>query len=188
MDIHISGQGCKIGDSLKQHIEESIEQHVHKYFQHAVSAKIVLSNEAKHKLFHAEVLVNEGVSHGPIIKGSASNFDAYIAVDEAIAKITNTLRRYKRKIKAHHSPERANLKSYLFSRYDDYQEIKPVIIEEQVMDIKHLSIEDAIMHLEFMALPALIFINIETSKLNIIYPKDGHIILVDTMQALTAAK
>ena len=186
MDIYISGQGCDVGDALKEHIKGNLQKDVFKYFQHAVSARVHISQEAKHKIFHVDILVNEGVSHGPIIKGSVSDFDPYLAADDAIGKISKKLRRYKEKLQNHRSQERASIKSQLLTKYGDQQEPQVKIVEEQVMDLKRLAIEDAIMHLEFMSLPALIFINAETSKLNIIYAKEnGHIVLVDTTQVVT---
>ena len=186
MDIHISGQGFDIGESLKTHITEDLQKDVFKYFQHAVSAKVHISQEAKHKIFHVDILVNEGVSHGPIIKSSASDFDPYIAANDAIEKISKKLRRYKSKLKDNKIHKKSNIKSQLLSRFNDEQEPQAKIIEEQTMTLKHLVIEDAIRHLEFMSLPALIFINAETHKLNIIYTKeDGHIILVDTTQVVS---
>lgn len=185
MKVEVCGLDFDLGESLKNHIEESVVDHVSKYFSHAISAKVTLWKERK--MFYAEVIVNDGVSHGPFIKAAAHEYDAYEAADSAIFKVSTKLRRYKRKLKDHKSASKANFKASLL--HNEYQQDsvthKAIITEEEKMDIRILSIEDAVMYLDLMSVQAFIFINIETHKLNIIYKKDnGHLVLVDTNQIL----
>jgi ribosomal subunit interface protein len=183
MKVEVVGHGFNLGESLKTHIEENLISHVNKYFTHAVSGKVTLSKERK--MFHVDVIVNEGVLHGPFIKATSQEYDAYEAADSAIFKIATKLRRYKRKLKDHKSATMINFKSSLLNKeYDQNSTAKAVVIEEEKMDIRTLSLEDAVMYLDLMSVQAFIFINIETNKLNIIYKRDnGNLVLVDTNQS-----
>ena len=86
------GKDFDLGDSLRSHTEESMKNHIKKYFPNALSARISVSREGR--VFHVDAIVNEGVMHGPFIKSTAKEEDIYVAVDSAISKITTKLRSF----------------------------------------------------------------------------------------------
>ena len=194
MEIQITGKGLELSIPLKTHIEESIESHVKKYFHNAINAKVVLYKEGQ--LFHADIIVNEGVSHGVFIKASARNHNAYHTVDSCIIRLSGKLRRYKHKINDYNKPKKGikALQSMIKRSAEIEEEPLPheesgiaasLITEEKTIDVQALSVADAVMHMDLTAVPALMFINKDNHQLNMVYKrKDGNITWVEAPDVL----
>ena len=57
----------------------------------------------------------------------------------------------------------------------------PLVIAEKPIQIMELSIRDALMKIDLENLPALIFTNIDSKRLNVVYyRKDGNISWIDS--------
>src|SRR5277367_1172973 len=102
MQISVSGKGVDVGEALRSHIENQIEEHVKKYIDRVNSVHVVVSREAH--LFRVDITGNIGTHSGLSVRGRGESGDVYAAFDEALAKISKQLRRYKRKITNHHKP------------------------------------------------------------------------------------
>lgn len=188
MKVIISGQHLDVGESFRQYIEEALNKHVKKYFEHAINAHVILTKE-KHHLITVDIIVNEGTGTGIIIKSSAQDFDPYRSFDQAIAKAEKQLRRYKSKIKSHqkNKSERMALveaKDYVLSPYHETDESMdndtPVIIAEKAHNIEKLTVGDAVMKMDLLDTPTLLFINSANERLNVVYyRRDGNISWVD---------
>ncbi len=192
MKINVSGQHMELGDALRSHIEDTIQKNVTKYFENAVNANISMSKD-RHHLFSAEIVVNEGTGTGVVIKGNAQDADAYRCFDTAVAKIEKQLRRYKSRIKEHQKDKEARLAFYDATKYimspfadgDDaaHKMDAPAIIAEMETKIEKLSVGDAVMRMDLLDVPALMFINAKTGRINqVYYRKDGNIAWVDNPQ------
>jgi ribosomal subunit interface protein len=188
MQVIISGHHLDVGDSFRQYIEEALNKHVMKYFEHAINAHVTLIKE-KHHLVTVDIIVNEGTGTGVIIKSTAQDFDPYRSFDQAIAKAEKQLRRYKSKIKRHqkNKDERrafVEAKSYVLSPFHEHdandETDAPVIIAEKPHHIEKLTVGDAVMQMDLLDTPALLFINSANNRLNVVYyRKDGNISWVD---------
>lgn len=190
MQISISGKQIDIGSSLQEHVKDRLEKGVKKYFDRAVNSNVVFSKEAH--LFRADILVNEGTGKGFIIKGNSSSDDIYTAFDSALLRIEKQLRKYKNKIKDHHKTKISELPvdekaiakgtKYVLSAANANEEEhdNPVIIAEKDVTIEKLSVGEAVMKMDLSQLPALMFINNKTGRVNIVYHReDGNISWVD---------
>ncbi len=196
MKIQVTGKGLKIGKNLKSHVEENLRAHVQKYFENAIGATVVIHKEAYK--FNVDISVHEGVYNGEFIKTTSSDNDPYIAVFHAIICVSNKLRRYKHKLvnrKKH--PKGIKALQYTIEQdfynldnengYNNIQEESdtPLITEEKSIDIEFLTIAEAVMNLELLNVPALMFINKNNNQLNMIYKKeDGNVTWVEAPKAL----
>ncbi|RZI45385.1 ribosome-associated translation inhibitor RaiA [Rickettsiales endosymbiont of Peranema trichophorum] len=195
MQITVSGKHINVGEALRQHIEDSLQKYIKKYFENAIYAHVTISKEAH--LFETKIIVNDGTGHKTIIKGSAQEFDAYKSVDTAIIKIEKQLRRYKRKISNHHHKQKVQqfddlsatryIISPVPSDFIDEEEEQmdttsgPLIVAEKPAAVEVLSVGDAVMKMDLLDMPALLFINAGSNKLNLVYHrKDGNIAWLDT--------
>jgi ribosomal subunit interface protein len=192
MKINVSGQHMDLGDAFRNHIEDSLKKNVKKYFENAVNANVALSKD-RHHLFSTEIVVNEGTGTGVVIKGDSQDADAYRSFDVALAKIEKQLRRYKSRIKEHQKDKEARLAFYDATKYimspfadgDDsaHHMDAPAIIAEMETKIEKLSVGDAVMKMDLLDVPALMFINAKTGRINqVYYRKDGNIAWVDNPQ------
>ena len=181
-----------VGESLEDYIKEHMERHVTKYFDNAINADVNFTKEADK--FKVHIIVNEGVKNGITIKSDGFCEDPYGCFNEAMEKASAQLRRYKDKIKDRRKKQEGiknaeiNDKGYDALKYiieaqkDFEQAAQPVkVITEKSTDIEELTIDEAIMKMDLSNLPAVVFINAESGRLNVVYHrKDGNISLIDT--------
>jgi len=203
MQIRITGANMDVGGSLTTYVEENLEPAVKKYFENAVDAEVHFS---KHKhMFKVMISVNEGVKGGGIVvKSNAEAGDVYGCFNEACQKVAKQLRRYKRKIVnfRRQAPGIKDLepdfkalgaKKYILppNNYDIFEEMeneeekekeekKLDVVSEKTTNIEKLSVDEAIMKMDLADLPALVFINSENNRINVVYyRKDGNISWID---------
>ena len=188
MQVIVSGKHLNIGDSLREHAANELKKSVVKYFDHAIDAHVTISKDKQ--IYKTDIILNEGTGTGVIIKSSAQEYDPYKSFDDSLSKVEKQLRRYKRRIKNHKKAkiDPLNLvssKKYVISPFEDEDEIEegdaPAIIAEKTHAIEHLSVADAVMKMDLLDLPALLFINTKNKKISLVYyRKDGNISWVDT--------
>ncbi|MEX0583141.1 MAG: ribosome-associated translation inhibitor RaiA [Sneathiella sp.] len=190
MHVIVKGKQIDVGDALREHIEECLENGVSKYFDNAIDAQVTLSRISHN--FHTECSVHIG--SGIDVTASADHTDAYSSFDSTLARIEKQLRRYKRRLKSHHGKERYQAKmafaaqSYVLApepeedteeteTQDDWQ---PLIIAESSADIPDCSVGEAVMRMDLANLPAMMFHNSGTKELNVVYRRpDGNIGWID---------
>jgi ribosomal subunit interface protein len=192
----------EVGDALTIHAKENLEKQVRKYFDTAINADVHFSKQ--NNTFYANVVINEGMKKGIVIKSDGTAADPYGCFNEAMERAAKQLRRYKRKIK-NYRRERGGLKNvelnekgydalkYTISAdpYLDLEEAEEEVLEtnideklnivtEKNTNIEKLSVQEAIMKMNLADLPALVFINSDNSRLNVVYNrKDGNISWID---------
>jgi len=184
MDITVKGNKTDIGEALRGHAEDSLQNSVKKYFAQALTANVVFSREGH--LFHVEISVHAG--RGMVMVGSAENVDAYASFDNALGRISKQLRRYKRRISNHHK-SRANddllpAQSYVIAPEHDQEEVpeeaQPVIVAEMPEQIATLSVGEAVMRMDLADVPVVMFRNHSNGGLNVVYRrKDGNVGWID---------
>jgi len=192
MQVSVSGQHLSIGLSLQEYVKERMGGSIKKYFDHAPSATVHF-NKQNHD-FSCDIVVNDGTGRHIVIKSNASSDDVYFAFDAALSKIEKQLRKYKSKLKDHSSKMKVSeviptTTKYVISptKIDDEvedQEIdldNPVIVAEKATKILQLSVGQAVMKMDLEDLPALMFRNVKTDRINVVYyRKDGNISWVDS--------
>ena len=99
MNITLTGKQVDIGDRLRKHVEEAIENSVTKYFSAPLSCTVAFSKEGEE--FSAEVTVHP--AKNMVLKGSGLAGDPYSAFDNANEHIATRLRRNKNKLNDHKS-------------------------------------------------------------------------------------
>lgn len=195
MQLTVQGKQMDVGDSLRVHVEEKIDEINKKFFNRAVGASVTFAKEGHgHGLTRAAISLRVGKSINVLAEVSAA--DAYAAFDSAAEKVAKQLRRYKNRLRDHHerieqTPETEIQKArdYVLahSAGDDESEDEahlngddPVVIAEMTTDIQTLSVSDAVMRLDLGNLNALLFRNAKNNELNLIYRRpDGNIGWID---------
>lgn len=189
MQISVSGKGVDVGEALRTHIEEQIEEHVKKYIDRVTSVHVVISREAH--LFRVDISGNLGTHAGLVIKSRGQLEDVYAAFDEALEKMSTQLRRYKRKLTNHHKSgdvpiaeaPRVSGKKYTLKPETGEQEDNAhtgLVIAEKPTDIETMTVSEAVMKMDLQDLPALMFFNSAHGHLNVVYRRiDGNISWVD---------
>ena len=102
MHLTVTGKQTDTGDALRRHVEASLGSILGKYFKTAIEAHVVFSKEAH--MSRAEISLHIG--RGIVVNASAAAAETYTAYDAAAERIAKQLRRYKRRLRAHHAKAR----------------------------------------------------------------------------------
>jgi ribosomal subunit interface protein len=184
MHIQINGKHIDIGDALRVHVEERLGAFVEKYFENAVDATVTFSREAHLYKCKAEVHLPTGIN----AQATATADEIYAAFDSCLERIDKQLRRYKRRLKEHHSKRSTPVEVAAASAYvlhageheEEPESLDPLIVAEMTMDIRTISVGEAVMQMELAHAPVLMFRNERHGGLNVVYRRDdGHIGWVD---------
>lgn len=201
MHIRVIGSNIDTGAALTKYVEDHLNRHVKKYFENAVNADVHFTKEGIN--FKVVMVINEGVKNGIKIKSDAHSGDIYGCFNEAVDKAAKQLRKYKGRIK-NYRREQGGLKSidvsdkisssakYVLSPlpYPALEEMeaeekeqdleKLNIVAEKTTEIEELTVNQAIMKMDLAGLPALVFINVNNKRINVVYHrKDGNISWID---------
>lgn len=185
MEVSVKGHNVDVGEALTSHINDQLQTNVTKYFSKAIDAAVTISRESSHG-FHVEITVHP--FRAMIVQAGASGGDAYGAFDGALERISKQLRRYKRRLKAHHKarPEEDFLAAQHFVLQADNndeevaEEGSPAIIAEIDTEIVTISVGEAVMRMDLSHTHAQMFRNSNSGRLNVVYRReDGNIGWID---------
>ncbi len=187
MKVATSGKQLDIGDALREHIQETLDQAVEKYFGNAQEAHVVLSRQAH--LYRADIAVHVG--RNILVQGHAEADAPYPAVDLAVEHVGKRLRRYKRRLRDHYRRQDqiaagTEAQQYVLApapeaeREEEAGSDKPVVIAELTTTIDTMTASEAVMRLDLADVPAMLFRNSAHGGLNMVYRRpDGNIGWVD---------
>lgn len=185
MSLTIAGKNMDVGDALRQRIEERIEGSVDKYFDGNHSGQVIVTKSGAG--FEADCTVH--LDTGVVLKTSATAGDATGAFEQAAERIDKRLRRYKRRLKAHHhgpsSQEIEAAANYtVFAAPDEDEEIEanyaPLVVAETPTRVRTMAVAAAVLQLDLIDAPALMFKNAANGSLNVVYRRaDGNVGWID---------
>jgi ribosomal subunit interface protein len=202
MQIRVIGSNMDVGQSLTSYVEENLAKSVKKYFDKALNAELHFVKDGH--LFRVVLTINEGVKGGIVVKSDAEAGDVYGCFNEACEKAVKQLSRYKNKIK-NYRRHGGGLKSvepnykaldatkYVLPplAYNVFEEMESEeteekldesfkVITEKTTEVEELTVNEAVMKMDLANLPALVFMNKQNKRLNVVYHrKDGNISWID---------
>jgi ribosomal subunit interface protein len=188
MQLTVTGKQIDTGDALREHVEESLNAILGKYFKTAIEAHVVFSKEAH--MSRAEVSLRIG--RGIVVNAGAAAVEPYAAFDAAADRIAKRMRRYKRRLRDHHA-KAAREPFEAGERVTDYvlapiaeetgqEEVgdAPAVIAEMRTDLPSLTVGEAAMRMDLADAPVLLFRNRSHGELNLVYRRaDGNIGWID---------
>jgi ribosomal subunit interface protein len=187
MQYQISGKQIDIGEALQTHVKAELESAINKYAERPTDAQIVFSRDAHE--YVCEVVVHLSTGLTAQAKGHAT--EIYAAFDLTCDKMEKQLRRYKRRLKNHHSQRKEPVEllgasSYILASETDGEDqepetLQPIIIAEMEAKVPALSVGEAVMQMELAGAPVLVFKNETHEGINVVYRReDGNIGWIDT--------
>jgi len=185
MQMEISARHMEITDALRSHVTTRLEK-LRGHFDRVLDANVVLSVE-KHRHV-AEVTLR---ANGIRIHGKESSPDMYSSVDAVVEKLEKQIRKYRDRVNRH-SPRKGGeelateLELFDFGQISDEQDsnseqaVRHRIIRREKLPMKPMTIEEASMQLELAEEPFIVFSNVETQQINVIYARsDGTFGLIE---------
>jgi ribosomal subunit interface protein len=190
MQLTVQGKQMDVGDALRTHVTERIEDINRKFFNHATDATVTFSKEGHgHGVINAHVQIRVGKNI--TVMADAEAGDAYGAFEKTAEKVTTQLRKYKNRLRSHHEKMQAAEMDILHARdsviaeqnEDEHHSEKghaPAIIAEMTTAIQTLTVSEAVMRMDLAHQDALLFRNASHGELNLVYRrKDGNVGWID---------
>ena len=182
MSVKIFGKNLELGKSLQEYSESKIQKLVEVYLNADVDSNITISKDKK--IFETEVCLY--LNKGFVIKANGASDDAYHAVDIALQRLEERVKKHKNRIKdkARRSEwgQAVDAVRYVLERRpsSNDEDEEHLVIAEQESSILPLSVSEAVMKLDLTELPVVMFKNADSGRINVVYKRpDGHIGWID---------
>ena len=191
MRYQISGRQIDIGEALQTHVKAELGEVVEKYAQRPTDAVVIFSRAAYEHVCEATIHLSTGLTAQA--KGHAT--EIYAAFESCREKMDKQLRRYKRRLRNHHSARTAPVEfaggsSYILApteepEDDDHTDLaQPIVIAEMETKIPSITVGEAVMQLELGGQKMLVFRNEGHGGVNVVYRRDdGNIGWIDPRNA-----
>lgn len=191
MRVQVAGRHMDVGEALRARIAGELTSHVEKYFSRATEAVVTVGKGAPSG-YQVDCTVH--LSSGMTLQAEGQGGDAHLAFGDALEKIGKRVRRYKRRLRNHHADNKSplpaeNAPAYVLApleeETDDGDEAErnggaPLVIAETTAPVRTMPVAMAVMQLDLMESPALLFRNAAHGGLNLVYRRpDGNVGWVD---------
>ncbi|MCI4663273.1 MAG: ribosome-associated translation inhibitor RaiA [Neomegalonema sp.] len=200
MRIEVAGRHIDVGEALRTHISERLEEVVLKYAARATDARATVSRDGHMYVCDCTTHLSTGMK----AQASGKADEVYAACDQAVARLEKQLRRYKRRLKDHHHHRSEPIPAFDASAYvldAAYEEPQvdveseatdnfwtPAVIAETTQPVARLTVGEAVMQMELAHANFLLFVNDGVGRLNAVYRReDGHIGWIDPVSSDTAS-
>jgi putative sigma-54 modulation protein len=189
MQISSTFRHMEASPAVKDYAEERLDK-IRKYFQREMlSAHAVFSVERNHN-HTAEFSLT--LPNGIVLQARETTEDMYSSVDLAAARIERQVRKWKEKIrthKPHGGPSFSIRQAVIASETFEPSAAEPQggevgkipVIRERTLEVRIMPVEDAAMQLNLMEKEFLVFTDVDTKTISVIYRrKDGNYGLIET--------
>ncbi len=179
MNVTITGRHMEMTEALKAYIESGLKK-VKAHFDKVIDVDVVLDVE-KHRHI-AEVNLH---ANGVRIHSREASSDMYASVDAVMAKLEKQIRKYKGRINKHQPRSGREDLSYGHAIIafqpsngdgDGDADVEQVhhIVQREKLPMKPMTVEEAVMQLELLDEPFLVFSNADTSQVNVVYSRNDN--------------
>lgn len=192
MNLNIHGKQMDIGDSLRGHITNKLEDINEKYFNRAIEANVTLSPEGSaFTKTHISIRIGKDI----MVMSTAIEPDHYASFDSACEKVAKQMRRYKKRLRDHYErmddqadseyiPARdlviATSENKPIEELEEQEHAEPLVVAEMTTNIQTMSVSEAVMRLDLSGENALMFRNAHHNGLNMVHKRaDGNIGWID---------
>jgi ribosome hibernation promoting factor len=185
MRIQVSGKQIDIGDALRTHVEDRLNEAVAKYFDRPVEAIVIFARDGYEFIADSSVHLPTGMT----VQAKARGDEIYACFEGAVDRMEKQLRRYKRRLKDHHRDRQNPIEALGAASYilagegeegSEPESLQPVIVAEMETKVPFLSVGEAVMQMELAGAHLLVFRNEAHGGVNVVYLRDdGNIGWID---------
>ena len=171
MKYTIRGQKLEVTDAIRDYAVSKIDK-MEKYFENPdeVSVKVVFSIRGREQ--KVEITIN---SINFDLRSEVSHSDMYAAIDLAVDKLEQQMRKFKSKLM---SKERVEI-VYDEDIIDD--DVLEDVVKRKKVYLKPMDEDEAIMQMELLGHTFFVFKDIKTEKVNVLYKRlDGAYGVIET--------
>ena len=171
-DIKISGRKVSVSDALRERVQAKIGDALMVFDISPMTCDVVLRVDKYHsnperKTCEVTVYVRDNV-----VRVEASSDDMYAAIDDAAAKVTRQLRKYKTRIIDKKQRSQAPLVAAQTSNLGDLIENRDddeLLVREKYVDLRPMTEEEALVQTDLIGHDFYVFENATTGLINVVY-------------------
>jgi putative sigma-54 modulation protein len=177
MDVTVTGRHMEMTEALKAYIENSLGK-ITAHFDKVIDVDVVLDVE-KHRHI-AEVNLH---ANGVRVHSKEASTDMYASVDAAMEKLDKQVRKYKERINRHQPRRMREARDYHHAIINKEsgsdapavgEEFAHQVVQREKLPMKPMNVDEAVMQLELVDDPFLVFSNADTSQVNVLYHRDDN--------------
>ena len=166
MKILITGKNITVGDNLTNLVNTKFGK-LDKYFNRDVEMTVNVFQQKDRQGVEATIFAK-----GTIFRAEDVASDLNTAIDKVSDKLASQLSKYKTKLQKKYKGNANN--EIMFDAipddsHEEEEELKEV--KRKSFDIKPMSVEEAILQMELVGHSFVVFINIETEAVNVVYKR-----------------
>jgi len=189
MEIVVAGRHTEVLPKYRAHVEQKLAK-IEQLAPRAQRVDVLVSREANPRQSESRERVElTVVDRGPVIRAEACADDRYAALDLALGKLLERLRRSRDRRKAHRNhtplapvdvrpPEAADEQARAAAPSDDGTVEttlgdSPVVIREKVHPAQPMTVDDALYEMELVGHDFFLFVDAETAQPSVAYRRHG---------------
>jgi ribosomal subunit interface protein len=180
MALRVSGKNFDIGEAMRQHVQDRLGAAVAKYFDGSFTGHVVIDHEGSGYRSDCTLHLTSGTS----LHSEGRAHEPYASFEQAAERLEKRLRRYKQRLKAHHtggneSAATGTVADYVLEAPDDEDaptEFNPLVIAERTAALRNMAVSDAVLELDMTGAQALAFRHAGSGRVNLVFRRtDGNI-------------
>ena len=178
MKLHIHGKNVTITEAMLQTTQKKLS-FLEKYFLIDEETPANVSVKVYPNSMKVEVTILSKIA---ILRAEVSHEDYYAAIDLAIDKLEDQIRRQKTRLSRKH---REKLSKAFIEQIDKTEEVKPVgVVKTKTISAEVMSLDDAIMRMEMLGHSFFIYTDEEEHRMAVVYTRlDGGYGFLETSPA-----
>jgi ribosome hibernation promoting factor len=165
MQITITARHFHLTNAIRDHINDSVFK-LEKYFENIMTAHFVLSFENNQNKVE---LVMHVPKHN--LKSETSEKDMYLAIDNAVDKMEQQVKKMKDKWSDHHKKSLKESSHFVYANLIEKRNDKKTVKIKRIL-AEDMTVREALDRFDEINKPYLIFKNEETDRVNVLVKKD----------------
>jgi putative sigma-54 modulation protein len=174
--VRITGRHLQVTEAIKAYVETKIDS-LHLDYPRIIEAHAILEVEKYRQ--SCEIVLH--CANHITIEAEAETPDMYSAIDGAVAKVAQQMRKYKTRLqRTHRTRQREDIhhiEDHILELPVDFQEAEasePQIVQTERYPVKPMYVEEAVLQMEMSQRQFVVFLNAKSHKINILHRrKDG---------------
>ena len=166
MQITITARHFHLTNAIRDHINDSVFK-LEKYFENLITAHFVLSFENNQNIVE---LIVHAPKHN--LKSETSEKDMYLAIDYAVDKMEQQIKKMKDKWNNHHKKSMKVSSHFVYANLIEKKDEKKTVKIKRIL-AEELTVREALDRFDEIDDSYLIFKNNETDRVNVLVKKDA---------------
>ena len=190
MDIVVKGRHTDVPERFRTHVAEKLAK-IEKLDPKVISVDVECSQERNPRLADQRERIEITIrSRGPVVRGEAAAQDCYAALDLAVARLENRLRRAHDRRKVHHgakTPVSVSSATAVLNGtetgpaaepegepYGSVVEDGPMFVREKVHEAIPINLDQALYEMELVGHDFYLFVDADTAQPSVVYRRRGY--------------